>query len=59
MRLHVELEREEDGRWVGEVPSLPGALAYGQSRAEAIAVAQALALRILVERWCDEAAPAW
>jgi predicted RNase H-like HicB family nuclease len=58
MRLHVELDREADGRWVGEIPSLPGAMAHGRTRAEAIAVAQALALRILVERWVHQGSAA-
>jgi predicted RNase H-like HicB family nuclease len=46
----VELEREEDGRWIGEVPDLPGVLAYGSSRDEAQAKVQALALRVVAER---------
>jgi predicted RNase H-like HicB family nuclease len=50
MGLTVEIEREEDGRWMAEVPQLPGVLAYGQSREEAIARAQALALRVIAER---------
>ncbi len=50
MGLTVEIEREEDGRWIAEVPQLPGVLAYGQSRDEAIARAQALALRVIAER---------
>ncbi len=50
MGLTVEIEREEDGRWIAEVPQLPGVLAYGQSREEAIARAQALALRVIAER---------
>lgn len=50
MGLTVEIEREEDGRWIAEVPELPGVLAYGQSREEAIARAQALALRVIAER---------
>ncbi len=49
MGLTVEIEREEDGRWIAEVPQLPGVLAYGQSREEAIARAQALALRLIAE----------
>jgi predicted RNase H-like HicB family nuclease len=48
--IRVETEREEGGRWLAEVPALSGALAYGQSREEAIAKAEALALRILAER---------
>jgi predicted RNase H-like HicB family nuclease len=58
MGLTVEIEREEDGRWIAEVPQLPGVLAYGQSREEAIARAQALALRLIAERLENgEAAP--
>lgn len=49
-RLRVETEREDDGRWIAEIPSLPGALAYGADREQAIARAQALALRVLAER---------
>jgi predicted RNase H-like HicB family nuclease len=50
MSLTVEVEQEEDGRWIAEVPQLPGVLAYGQSRMEAIGKAQALALRVLADR---------
>ncbi len=46
----VELERETDGRWIAEVPELPGVLAYGASREEAVTRAQALSLRVLAER---------
>jgi predicted RNase H-like HicB family nuclease len=48
--FRVELEREEDGRWIGEVPDLPGVLAYGSTRDEAQAKVQALALRVVAER---------
>lgn len=50
MRLSIEIEREEDGRWIAEVPSLPGALAYGVTRDEAVAKVEALALRIVADR---------
>jgi len=50
MRFTVEFEREDDGRWLAEVVELPGVLAYGQSSDEAIAKAQALALRTLADR---------
>ena len=50
MNLSIELDREEDGRWIGEVPELPGVMAYGASREEAIAKVQALALRVLADR---------
>jgi predicted RNase H-like HicB family nuclease len=48
--LTIEIEREEDGRWIAEVVDLPGTLAYGQSRQKAITRAQALALRVLADR---------
>jgi predicted RNase H-like HicB family nuclease len=50
MNLTIEVEREDDGRWIAEVPDLPGVLVYGVSRAEAIARVQALALRVLADR---------
>jgi predicted RNase H-like HicB family nuclease len=50
MQLSVEIDREEDGRWIAEVVDLPGVLAYGSTRDEALAAAQALALRILADR---------
>jgi predicted RNase H-like HicB family nuclease len=49
-KLTVQLEREEDGRWIAEVLGIPGALVYGQSREEALGQAQALALRVLADR---------
>jgi predicted RNase H-like HicB family nuclease len=50
VRFKVELEREDDGRWIGEVPELPGVLAYGASASEARARVQALALRVVADR---------
>ena len=50
MFLTVEIEREEDGRWLAEVSDLPGVLAYGSSRDEALARVEALALRVLADR---------
>ena len=46
----VELEREDDGRWLAEVVELPGVLAYGASEDEAFARVQALALRVVADR---------
>ena len=46
----VETEQEADGRWIAEVPELPGVLVYGTSREQAIRKAQALSLRVLAER---------
>ena len=50
MTIDVEIEREEDGRWIAEVPSLPGVLAYGSTEGEARAKAKALALRVVADR---------
>ena len=50
MKLQVETDREEDGRWIAEIPDLPGVLVYGDTREKAIASAEALALRVLAER---------
>ena len=58
MTFNLEVEQEEDGRWLAEVVELPGALAYGTSAAEAMAKAEALALRTLAEQLeHGEAAP--
>jgi predicted RNase H-like HicB family nuclease len=48
--LKIESEREDDGRWIAEVPALPGVLCYGASEAEARAKVQALALRVIADR---------
>jgi predicted RNase H-like HicB family nuclease len=49
-QFSVELEREEDGRWLAEIAALPGALRYGATREEAARRVEALALRILADR---------
>ena len=50
MRFRIEIEREQDGRWIAEVPELPGVLAYGTSASDAQAKVQALALRVVADR---------
>lgn len=50
MDFSIECEREEDGRWLAEVPQLPGVLAYGATADEAMAKAEVLALRVIAER---------
>jgi predicted RNase H-like HicB family nuclease len=50
MRFNLEIDREDDGRWIAEIPDLPGVMAYGQTRAEAVAKAEALALRVMADR---------
>ena len=58
MTLEIEIERESDGRWIAEVPALSGVMSYGQTRNEAIARGQALALRVIAERLEHAEAPA-
>jgi len=50
VNLLIEVEREDDGRWIAEVPDLPGVMVYGQTREEAIFRVQALALRAIADR---------
>lgn len=50
MPLTIEVEQEEDGRWLAEVTDLPGVLTYGQTRQEAIERVQILSLRVLADR---------
>lgn len=48
--MNIEIEREEDGRWIADVPNLPGVMAYGQSKEGAVSKVKALALRVLADR---------
>ena len=48
--MKIEIDKEEDGRWIAEIPELPGAMVYGATRNQAIAKAEALALRIMADR---------
>ena len=48
--MKLEIDREKDGRWIAEVPDLPGVMVYGHSRQEAISKAEALALRVIADR---------
>ena len=50
MKLTIETEREDDGRWIAEVPELAGVLAYGATQGEAMVKAETLALRVLAEQ---------
>lgn len=49
MRLKIELDREADGRWIADVPDLPGVMVYGATREEAVVRAQVLALQTIAE----------
>jgi predicted RNase H-like HicB family nuclease len=46
----IELDREEDGRWIADVPELPGVLVYGDTREHALQAAEALALRVIADK---------
>ncbi len=48
--MKIEIEHEDDGRWIAEVPDMPGVMVYGQSREEAITKAEVLALRAIADR---------
>lgn len=50
MTLTIEIDREEDGRWMADIPELPGVGVYGLTRDEAVAKAEALALRVIADR---------
>ena len=50
MNYTIQHEQEDDGRWLAEVPELPGVLAYGVTAQEAMSKAEVLALRVLAER---------
>jgi predicted RNase H-like HicB family nuclease len=50
MTFPIELEQEDDGRWLGAIADLPGVMAYGATRAEATTATRLLALRVLADR---------
>ncbi len=50
MNFSLECEQEVDGRWIAEVPELPGVLSYGDSAADAMSKAEILALRVIADR---------
>jgi predicted RNase H-like HicB family nuclease len=50
MKLRVEFEQETDGRWIADVTDLPGVMAYGKTREEALAAVEVLALRVIAYR---------
>jgi predicted RNase H-like HicB family nuclease len=50
MKLFIECERETDGRWIAEIAQIPGAMAYGTTRDEAMAKAEVVALRVIADR---------
>jgi len=48
--MKIEVDREDDGRWIAEVPDLPGVMVYGVTESEAVSKAEALALRVIADR---------
>ena len=50
MCLTINLDREDDGRWIAEVAELPGVMVYGQTQADAMPKVKALSLRVLADR---------
>jgi predicted RNase H-like HicB family nuclease len=48
--MRIELDREKDGRWLSEIPELPGVMAYGRTQEEVLAKVKALALRVMADR---------
>jgi predicted RNase H-like HicB family nuclease len=48
--VNIEIEREEDGRWIAEVPDLPGVMAYGETQEDAISKVEVLSLRVMADR---------
>jgi len=48
--MKIEIEREADGRWIAEIPDLPGVMAYGDSRSDAVAKVETIALRVIADR---------
>jgi predicted RNase H-like HicB family nuclease len=50
MGLTIEIEQEEDGRWLSEVPQIPGVMVYGNTQEEAILKVQSLALHVLADK---------
>ena len=50
MDYQIEFEQEDDGRWIADIPELPGVMVYGATRAEAASRVQALALRVTADR---------
>jgi predicted RNase H-like HicB family nuclease len=50
VNLAIETEREEDGRWIAEIPDIPGVMVYGRTRQEAIERVKVLALRVVADR---------
>jgi predicted RNase H-like HicB family nuclease len=58
VRLAIEIDREEDGRWIADIPDLPGVMVYGATRDEAIASVERLAVDVIADRIAHGELPA-
>lgn len=59
MNFKIEFDQEEDGRWIAEIPELPGVMAYGATQAEAEAAVEALALRVIATQISKVRSASW
>jgi predicted RNase H-like HicB family nuclease len=50
LAMRIEVEQEDDGRWLADVVDLPGVMSYGETRERAVAKAESLALRVIADR---------
>jgi predicted RNase H-like HicB family nuclease len=57
VKFRIEIDREDDGRWIAEIPELPGVMSYGKTRQEAIAKVEALALRVVADQTEERKTP--
>jgi len=57
VKFQIEIDREDDGRWIAEIPALPGVMAYAKTRREAIAKVEALALRVVADQTEERKTP--
>ena len=58
MHVSIELDREDDGRWIAEAIELPGVMTYGSTREEAISNTERLAIEVIADRIKHEELPA-
>lgn len=58
MAYKIEIDREVDGRWIADIPALPGVMVYGETKDEAVAKVEALAYRVLADRIESQKQPA-
>ena len=57
MKLTIDLDREEDGRWIADTLELPGVMCYGKTRDEAISNTERLAIEVIADRIAHQELP--